>query len=76
MQTQVHVQVHLHCVAKGLEPSASVIRTYDVQLIPGLLQTPEASRDGALLERAEPPGDQRQAADRDPGYPPGTLAQT
>jgi hypothetical protein len=43
----------------GLEQSASVIRTYDVQFLPGLLQTPDYAR--AVLSLGLDPGDAAQA---------------
>ena len=38
----------------GLEQAASVIRSYDVQFIPGLLQTPDYARAVARLATASP----------------------
>ena len=62
----------------GLEQAASVIRSYDVQFIPGLLQTPDYARavarlaDGLSGGRHRPAG---RAADAPPaGAAPGEPA--
>jgi hypothetical protein len=44
----------------GLEEAAAVIRTYQVQFIPGLLQTADYARAVAELSHAEDPEDQLQ----------------
>jgi hypothetical protein len=42
----------------GLEEAASVIRNYEVQFVPGLLQTPDYAREVILLGHADaPPGE-------------------
>jgi transcriptional regulator with XRE-family HTH domain len=38
----------------GLEQAASVIRTYELQFVPGLLQTPEYAREVTRLGHADP----------------------